>query len=229
MRVNTKGEGDVFGEVSLMYSSPRNATVAATIKSTVFLLERSVFRAHVQDIAESEGAQIELFLNSVPILQKLSVEERRRLAGALEETTFEKGARVVQQGDPGDLFYIIKDGEAVVYQDTPRGTRLVNRLFKSDFFGEQALLRREPRMASVEAVSTKLVCLALRRDVFSNLLGDMHEIMNREKSPQVRPAALTSLCVRANCVCAVAFAPVCHACWCCDTDACHAASWRQYS
>lgn len=89
------------------------------------------------------------------------------------------------QGDPGDLFYIIKEGEAVVYQDTPRGVRLVNRLFKSDFFGEQALMRREPRMASVEAVSQRLVCLALRRDVFVNLLGDLHEIMNREKSPQV--------------------------------------------
>jgi cGMP-dependent protein kinase 2 len=69
----------------------------------------------------------------------------------------------VVQGDPGDLFYIIKEGEAVVYQDTPRGMRLVNRLFKSDFFGEQALMRREPRMASVEAVSQRLICLALRR------------------------------------------------------------------
>lgn len=89
------------------------------------------------------------------------------------------------QNDPGDLFYIIKEGEAAVYQDTPRGTRLVNKLFRSDFFGEQALLRREPRMASVEAVSDRLVCLALRRDVFVALLGDLGDIMNREKSPQV--------------------------------------------
>ena len=189
LRVNTKGPGEIFGEVALMYNSPRNATVAAIAKSRVFVLERVVFRAHVQETAETEGAQVELFLNSVPILQKLSAEERRRVAGALEEVAFEKGARVVQQGDPGDLFYIIKDGEAVVYQDTPRGTRLVNRLFKSDFFGEKALLQREPRMASVEAASTKLVCLALRRDVFTNLLGDLQEIMSREKSPQVRAPA----------------------------------------
>lgn len=103
MRVNCKGTGDVFGEVSLMYSSPRNATVAATVRSTVFVLERSVFRAHVQETAETEGAQVELFLNSVPILQKLSTDERSRLAGALEELTFQKGSRVVQQGDPGAL------------------------------------------------------------------------------------------------------------------------------
>jgi cGMP-dependent protein kinase 2 len=57
-RVNRKGPGDVFGEVSLMYNSPRNATVAATVKSTVFVLDRSVFRAHVQETAETEGAQV---------------------------------------------------------------------------------------------------------------------------------------------------------------------------
>lgn len=169
-----------------MYSSPRNATVAATVRSTVFVLERAVFRAHVQATAETEGAQIELFLNSVPILQKLSQEERSRVASALEEHVFTKGARVVTQGDPGDLFYIIKEGEAAVHQETARGTKLVNRLFKSDFFGEAALLKREPRMASVEALSDRLVCLALRRNVFVNLLGDLRDIMNREKSPQAR-------------------------------------------
>lgn len=52
------------------------------------------------------------------------------------------------QGEPGDLFYIIKEGEAVVYQDTGGGSRKrVNQLFKADFFGEGALLSDEPRWA----------------------------------------------------------------------------------
>lgn len=59
------------------------------------------------------------------------------------------------QGDPGDQFYIIKEGEAVVYQQTAQGMRKVNHLFKADFFGERALLTDEPRAASVEA-TTKL-------------------------------------------------------------------------
>lgn len=71
--------------------------------------------------------QVELFLNSVQILANLTREERGLLANALEEMTYSRGTRIIQQGDPGDLFYIIKEGEAVVYQQTPRGTRLVNR------------------------------------------------------------------------------------------------------
>lgn len=43
-RVNMKNRGDCFGEVSLMYSSPRGATVAATQDSTVWVLERDTFR-----------------------------------------------------------------------------------------------------------------------------------------------------------------------------------------
>ena len=44
-RVNMKNRGDCFGEVSLMYSSPRGATVAATQDSTVWVLERDTFRS----------------------------------------------------------------------------------------------------------------------------------------------------------------------------------------
>lgn len=44
MRVNMKERGDCFGEISLMYDSPRSATVAATTDAIVWVLDRSVFR-----------------------------------------------------------------------------------------------------------------------------------------------------------------------------------------
>ncbi len=44
MRVNMKHRGDTFGEISLMYNSPRSATVAATQDSVVWVLERTIFR-----------------------------------------------------------------------------------------------------------------------------------------------------------------------------------------
>ena len=47
MRVNRKMRGDCFGEVSLMYSCPRSATVAATQDAVVWVLERDVFRCAI--------------------------------------------------------------------------------------------------------------------------------------------------------------------------------------
>lgn len=44
IRVNMKERGDCFGEISLMYDSPRSATVAATTDAVVWVLDRAVFR-----------------------------------------------------------------------------------------------------------------------------------------------------------------------------------------
>lgn len=169
---------------------------------------------YIRETQKAEDKQVEVFMNSVPILQNLSVNEKIRLVDAFDQKTFEPKTLVIKevlereggccsvlntqsvlsplsssnqcapQGDPGDLFYIIKDGEAVVYQKTEQGEKKVNHLFKSDFFGERALLSNEPRTATVEA-KTKLVCLTLDRKTFVEVLGPLEDIMNREKSPEV--------------------------------------------
>ena len=246
LRVNMKRRGDTFGELSLMYDCPRSATVAATQDAVVWVLERHVFRQHVQRGQEDAASQLELFLNQVPILAPLSKLEKLKLLDAFEERTYPPGAVVVREGEPGDLFYIIKEGEATVLQNVPAsgggsggwvedgnmvgtatssaaitsagqqqpnkptahpstssttvhgkssplpGTRRVNQLFRSDFFGEAALLNSAPRTASVVTV-TRLVCLTLDRENFISLLGPLEQLMAREKSPHVVGARLMKL------------------------------------
>lgn len=63
-------------------------------------------------------------------------------------------------------------GEASVTQ----GGRVVNRLFKADYFGERALLSNEPRGATVVA-SQETVCLVLDRDTFVEILGPLDKVM----------------------------------------------------
>ncbi|WIA37000.1 hypothetical protein OEZ86_008237 [Tetradesmus obliquus] len=177
MRVNTKEPGDVFGEVSLMYNCPRTATVAATTDAVVWVLERDVFRKYMEEFAKAESHQIELFLNQVPLLAKLSRPDKQRLVDAFVEESFPAGATIIREGDPGDKFYIIKSGEAVVTQ----AGKEVNRLFKSDFFGERALLVNEPRGATV-AASQATVCIVLDRETFTEILGPLDSAMTAAKS-----------------------------------------------
>jgi CRP-like cAMP-binding protein len=70
-----------------------------------------------------------------------------------------EGATVVRQGDAGDTFFVILQGEAKVAG--PSG-RVVNRLRPGEFFGEISLLDGGPRTASVVA-ETPLTMLALSR------------------------------------------------------------------
>lgn len=67
------------------------------------------------------------------------------------------------QGETGDDFFIIKQGEAVVFQETDQGLRKVNHLFKADFFGERALLTDEPRFLAPACLTLLLPCCTTPR------------------------------------------------------------------
>lgn len=56
------------------------------------------------------------FLEKVPILESVDKYERLQMADALEECTFDDGTVIVKQGDEGNEFFIIVEGDAEVTQ-----------------------------------------------------------------------------------------------------------------
>jgi cAMP-dependent protein kinase regulator len=106
--------------------------------------------------------------------------ERLTVADALQVVQFKDGEAVVEQGCPGDDFYIIEEGSAIVYQrrtdDSPNVE--VGRLGPADYFGEIALLLDRPRAATVVAKG-HLKCVKLDRGRFERLLGPCADILKR--------------------------------------------------
>jgi CRP-like cAMP-binding protein len=100
-------------------------------------------------------------LRSISIFRPLPVPTVEQLAGELRPMRFAAGEDVIRQGDRGDRFYIVSDGEAEVRVDG----RPVEPLHAGEFFGEIALLRDVPRTATVSARSD-LELLTLERDAF---------------------------------------------------------------
>lgn len=90
----------------------------------------------------------------------------KRLGDKVDEQRFMEGATIVRQGEPGDTFYVIVEGEAKVKD--PNG-RTLSRLIPGDFFGEISLMDGGPRTATVVA-ETNLTALALSRKDFGALL-----------------------------------------------------------
>ena len=105
-------------------------------------------------------------LAQVPLFAGMPPRFLKRLADKMDEQRFMEGATIVRQGEPGDTFYVIVEGEAKVKD--PNG-RTLSRLIPGDFFGEISLMDGGPRTATVVA-ETHLTALALSRKDFGALL-----------------------------------------------------------
>lgn len=100
-------------------------------------------------------------LASVPIFAPLPGGSLEHLAARLVPLRVEAGTVIVREGDAGDRFYIVAEGEMEVSQYE----RPVSELEAGGYFGEIALLRDVPRTATVVA-RTDAVLYALDRDDF---------------------------------------------------------------
>lgn len=174
IKMNVRSRGHCFGEVALMYSCPRTATIIAATDGKLWILTRESFKNHIKDAVENERAKIEVFLNNVPLLQNLSKEDKSTLIDAVQIEYYKENEIVVQQGAPGDKFYIIKDGEADVLIDDVR----INTLYTSDFFGETALLKTEARVATIRVASCRLEALVIDRKTFDKIIGPLEAVID---------------------------------------------------
>jgi CRP-like cAMP-binding protein len=111
-------------------------------------------------------------IRQVPLFSALPARHQRRLSDLAVEERLMEGATIVREGDIGDTFYVIVEGEAKV---TSKSGRVVNRLRPGDFFGEISLLDGGPRTADVVA-DTPMVVLGITRKAFLRAITDQPEI-----------------------------------------------------
>jgi len=119
-------------------------------------------------------------------------DELEKMTATLERETFEKGDAIVRQGNTGDHFYIIAQGDVGVFKSTDGGPEeKLAQLHTGGYFGEKALLSEDVRQASCIAES-KVTCLTLSREDFIDMMGTIDEMINKGKTSDVTEAALNA-------------------------------------
>lgn len=164
--------GQNFGELALLYNAPRAATVVSASECILWSITREVFNNCVKNAMVKEKEQQEKCLSRVEILEKLHEHEVAKIVDALITKTWKTGDHIITQGDAGDEFYILEEGEA--YAEI-NGVN-VKEYKPSDYFGERALVRNEPRAANVIA-KTDVRVLTLDRASFTRILGPLDQIL----------------------------------------------------
>jgi MFS family permease len=109
-----------------------------------------------------------LSLIQIPVFAPLSIAITDRLASSLVSRNVNAGDTLIHQGDSGDSFYVIDQGnfEAIIDNKT------IRKMSNGDHFGEIALLRDVPRTATVRAISNGTVWTLDRRHFLAAVTGN---------------------------------------------------------
>jgi CRP-like cAMP-binding protein/Ca2+-binding EF-hand superfamily protein len=181
------GTGGCVGEGALLSSEPRNATVTALRQARLFALTRASFQyltekypavreqlqaLHTNRLIISRARTIqEELMEQVSFLRGADSRLVHELAAKLVTVRYLPGEVIIREGDPGESFFIIEQGETEI----SRGDRVIERLGVGGCFGEGALFSGQPRIATVVAtVATRL--FRLDKDAFTSILNTYPEV-----------------------------------------------------
>jgi hypothetical protein len=99
------------------------------------------------------------------------------LGSELQSATYEPGDVIIQEGEPGERFYMIAEGQTRAVKD---GKQL-REMSTGDSFGEIALLRRIPRTATVTAVSRVEARFLAREEFLAAVTGNPESVESAEE------------------------------------------------
>jgi CRP-like cAMP-binding protein len=110
-------------------------------------------------------------LRSLPLFSEVEEEDLRRLADHLIERRYPRDSTIVQEGQPGDYMYVLREGRVKVTKLSGAGReQILEILTAGAFFGEMALLDPPERSASVKSLDPVRL-LALSRHDFLQALA----------------------------------------------------------
>lgn len=98
------------------------------------------------------------------------------MCDALRSESFDANQVIVTEGEPGDKFYIVEEGECYAM----KGGSKVMDYKVGDHFGELALPRSQPRAATIKCAGPAKV-LSLDRRTFERLLGPLEDLLKQKE------------------------------------------------
>ena len=113
-------------------------------------------------------------IRKVPLFARCSRAELKEIALLADEIDLHEGKEMTREGAPGREFFVLLEGTA----DVKKNRRRVNTLGPGDFFGEIALVSREPRTATVIATSPVRALVITDRS-FRRLLDDAPQVQTK--------------------------------------------------
>ncbi len=198
-RIKSSTEAALYAIAQL---KPRQMTGITTRASTIARIDQNILD-HIVTMDEVGGIEvIEMDTDedanwvfsvlSSSTFSKLPPANANQMLARMESVPVSAHQIIITQGEPGDYYYLIREGTASVAQKDDSGkTKIINELSTGDQFGEEALLSDSPRNATV-VMKTDGVLMRLTRNDFNELLTEpmLHWVAQAEADKMIGEGAV---------------------------------------
>ena len=177
--------GALFGEMALLSRAPRAASVVASRPSILLMATREALETVAQKrpevgielAAHCRRRMVANLARTSPVLVAVPAQERAMLVERFETRIFEKGDKLVSEGEDSQGLHLVASGEVAVVAHEAGEPVVLAELRAGDTVGEVALVLRRRANANVIAVHPT-VTLFLPRDEFLSLVQDHPAILH---------------------------------------------------
>ncbi|HEY5145364.1 MAG TPA: cyclic nucleotide-binding domain-containing protein [Polyangiaceae bacterium] len=171
--------GALFGEMALLSRAPRAASVVATRPSILLVAKREALEVvaegrpevAIELAAHCRRRMVANLGRTSPVLVAVPPQERTMLVERFETRIYEKGEKLVTQGQEAAGLHLVASGQVAVVAHDGAESVVLTSLSPGETVGEVALVLRRKANADVIAVHPT-VTLFLPREEFLSLIHD---------------------------------------------------------
>ena len=178
--------GEIFGEISALFDSPRISNVKVTRPTVLLIIPGESFEKVITGRSTLYSAILERYksrltetaLRSVDLFRHLDKNTLKPLIEASSLAGVPEGGVIVNEGEAGDYFYIIIRGTARVSHNLGDSTINLALMHSGDYFGEWSVLTGAPRAATVSAMN-RVDMLRIERSAMLEFIQQQPEVGER--------------------------------------------------
>eukprot|EP00560_Eucampia_antarctica_P009127 CAMPEP_0197826960 /NCGR_PEP_ID=MMETSP1437-20131217/3835_1 /TAXON_ID=49252 ORGANISM="Eucampia antarctica, Strain CCMP1452" /NCGR_SAMPLE_ID=MMETSP1437 /ASSEMBLY_ACC=CAM_ASM_001096 /LENGTH=725 /DNA_ID=CAMNT_0043427619 /DNA_START=65 /DNA_END=2242 /DNA_ORIENTATION=+ len=156
-----------FGELALMYSAPRAASILAQTDGQLWGLHRYAFK---KILASGERLGLSKVLKDIDVFDKMEAEKLENIVSSFEEITIGRGETIVKQGDASEYFYVIASGacDMTIIND---GEETKTRLKANDYFAQEVLSSESSKYSATVVTVSLTTFLKIKKLVVNRLVN----------------------------------------------------------
>ena len=173
--------GDYFGELSLLYHTPRRGTIRAITDVKLYTLNRSTYKLILRKANEEKTEKIINAMKGVKILSMLEDEELEKLESITKEAVYSNGEMIIKENEFSNTLMILEKGKCIGTKTEEKGkTPIETSKYKDgDVLFEKAILRPEKSEENILASSDVVKFICVDRNGLRNNLGQYENILMR--------------------------------------------------